>query len=481
MNKEYEIIIGLEVHLIPKTKSKMFSAVSTDYFAKPANHFVTPVELGLPGALPVPNKEAIRKCVKLALALNCKINQKSKFDRKNYFYPDLPKGYQISQYDLPFGYKGFIEIDVDGDAKRFRITRIHLEEDTGKSMHEGDMTLLDYNKAGMPLIELVTEPEFRNVNEVLVFAKDLRNIVRYLDIGDADMEKGQMRFELNMSLREIGQSKLPKYKVEVKNLGSISVLEKVIAYEYKRQKEILDKGETPIQETRGVRDMSGKTYSQRVKEDADDYRYFPEPDIPPVILSDEFLAQIKNSITELPHEKKSRYINDFRLEPASAEVITASKKRAEWFELAVKDKSDKKLIKEISKWMIGDLFGLLKVDKAKLSDLKFAPTELTGLVEMLQSGKLSGSLAKQVLAEMYKTGKSARDIVKDKGMEIVSDEGAIKDVVTKVIADNPKIVSDYQKNPNSIKFLLGQVMKETKGKADPKKAMEILNKALNSK
>ena len=259
--------------------------------------------------------------------MNCKINKESKFDRKNYFYPDLPKGYQISQYDLPLGYEGFVEIDIDGDSRRIRLTRIHIEEDTGKSLHEGDLTLLDFNKSGMPLLEIVTEPDFVDEIEVEQFAKRLRQIVRYLDISDADMEKGQMRFELNMSVRETGSKELPDYKVEVKNIGSISVLQKVIAFEFKRQTELLEKGEKPAQETRGLKDMTGETLSQRVKEDSEDYRYFPEPDIPPITYSDEKIEEIKTTIGELPNEKKHRFIDQYNLEPSAAETLVATKEK----------------------------------------------------------------------------------------------------------------------------------------------------------
>lgn len=476
---KYEPVIGLEIHVQVKTKTKMFSRVPAGYFNNEANTFVDPVSLGLPGALPVPNRLAIRKCIRLALAMDCKINKHSKFDRKNYFYPDLPKGYQISQYDLPIGYEGFIEIDIEGDARRIRIRRIHMEEDTGKSMHDGDLTLLDYNKSGVPLVEVVTEPDFASVAEVLQFAKRMRQIVRYLDVSNADMEKGQMRFELNMSLREAGTDGLPDYKVEVKNIGSISVLEKVIAYEHKRQAALLDDGKTPAQETRGLRDMSGETVSQRVKEDADDYRYFPEPDIPPLEFTDEYLKEIGNEVGELPQEKKARYYQELGIEPDTAEVIVAAKRRADWFEQAVAGITDKKLAKEIAKWMIGDVFGLMKADRIGLAKLKFEPEQLTELVTMLLDGTLSGTLAKQVLETMYTDGRSPKEIVETEGMQVVSDESELEVIIDKIIAANPKVVADVQKNPNAAKFLLGQVMRETKGKADPGTVDRILQKRLS--
>lgn len=471
----YEPIIGLEVHLQPKTNSKMFCACSADYFGRNPNTLTCPVCLGLPGALPVPNEEAIRKCIKLALAFNCSINRESKFDRKNYFYPDLPKGYQISQYDLPFGYEGFFEISVEGDSRRIRITRVHMEEDTGKSMHSGEKTLLDFNKSGLPLIEIVTEPDFVDVKEVLSFAKSLRQVVRYLEISDADMEKGQMRFELNMSIREVGSKGLPDFKVEIKNIGSISVLEKVIEYELKRQGDILDKGEKPVQETRGIRDMSGKTYSQRTKENSEDYRYFPEPDIPPIEISAEEINAISDTIGEMPNEKVTRYIEDYGLEPASAETTSVSREKAEWFELAVDEIEDRKIISEVNKLYVGDVFSLLKADKKNVDTLRFTPRALTELAKMILNGELSRSLGKQVLAEMYKTGKSPEEIKKEKGLEVVDDEEKLFEIIEKVISENKKVVADISKNPNAIKFLIGKVMQATKGQADVEKVKNILD------
>lgn len=475
----YQLVIGLEVHIQPSTKSKMFCGCNAKYFGSAPNTYTCPVCLGLPGALPVPNKVAIEKCLKLGLALNCKINKQSKFDRKHYFYPDLPKGYQISQYDLPFCYEGFLEIDTDKDAKRIRITRIHMEEDTAKSIHNENETLIDINKSGVPLVELVTEPDFQDIKEVLAFAKRLRQIVRYLDISTADMEKGQMRFELNMSLKKSGDKGLPKYKVEVKNIGSISVLEKVINYEYERQSKILDTGKNPDQETRGLRDLTGKTHSQRKKEVAEDYRYFPEPDIPPINVDDKWLEDIKSQIGELPQDKKYRFIEDFKLEPSTAETIISNKNRAKWFEDAIKNEKDLETIALFGKWFIRDVLGMAKVDKVKLRDLKFSGKDLLELVQMIRNGELSGTLAKQVLDEMYKTGAKPQEIVEKRGLKLVSDEGELNEIVDRVLRDNSKVLDDINKNPNIKKFLLGQVMKMTKGKADPQKAMKLIESKLS--
>ena len=475
----YQLVIGLEVHIQPSTKSKMFCGCNAKYFGSAPNTFTCPICLGLPGALPVPNKVAIEKCLKLGLALNCKINKQSKFDRKHYFYPDLPKGYQISQYDLPFCYEGFLEIDTDKDAKRIRITRIHMEEDTAKSIHNETETLIDINKSGVPLIELVSEPDFQDIKEVLTFAKRLRQIVRYLNISTADMEKGQMRFELNMSLKKPGDKGLPKYKVEVKNISSISVLEKVINYEYERQSKLLDEGQNPDQETRGLRDLTGKTHSQRKKEVAEDYRYFPEPDIPPINVDEKWLESIKNEIRVLPQEKKYRFIETYKLEPSTAETIISTKNRALWFEDALKDEKDYETIALFGKWFIRDVLGMVKIDKIKLKDLKFNGDDLLELVKMISNGELSGTLAKQVLEEMYRSGAKVKDIVEKRGLKLVSDEGELGDIVDLVLKDNSKILSDIDKNPNIIKFLLGGVMKMTKGKADPQKAMKLIEEKLS--
>lgn len=481
---KYQPIIGFEVHLQPKTKSKMFSTVSADYFGKAPNTNVDPVTLGLPGAMPVPNKEAIDKCLLLALALNCSINKKTKFDRKNYFYPDLPKGYQISQFDKPIGYEGYIEFDIEGDSRRIRITRVHMEEDTGKSVHEGGKTLLDYNKAGVPLIEIVTEPDFQDVDEVDKFAKRLRQIVRYLGISDADMEKGQLRYELNISLKRPEEKGLPNYKIEVKNIASISVLKKVIESEIKRQSEILDKGETPKQETRGLRGMSGETSSQRSKETSEDYRYFPEPDIPEIEISEEYISQIRKRIIELPQLKKQRYQKDFSLEPDTAEVLVSSKPRYEYFERCVgviekqgfKDKV--MLIKEAAKWMLGDLASLMKLSKVKFKDLKVSPEYLVDLLKLLSENKVSGSIAKQVLKGVFETNLSPEAYIEKNNLATTNDKGEIEKIVVEVLTQNQKVVDDIEKNPNAIKFLVGQVMRLSKGKANPQIAEELIKSKL---
>ncbi len=471
------MIIGLEVHIQSKTKSKMFCACDANYFGDEPNTHVCPVCLGLPGALPVPNKKAIDLCIKLALALNCRINRQTKFDRKNYFYPDLPKGYQISQYDQPIGENGFIEIDIKGDARRIRVKRVHQEEDTGKSIHKGDSTFLDFNKSGVPLIEVVSEPDMTTKEEVIKYAKRLRQIVRYLDISNADMQKGQMRFELNMSLREVGDNNLPKYKVEVKNIGSISVLEKVIDVEFTRQSKILDEGNVPDQETRGLKDMSGVTLSQRKKEGEADYRYFPEPDIPLIEFSTKYIENIKKQIVELPQEKKYRYVQKLGLEPDTAEVIISDVQRYKFFEKLIDGIDDKKFIKELAKWYIGDYAGIIKQGKYDKDNVSIE--NFKKLIKLLLDKKITGRATKDVLLEMFKTGNDPETIVKEKGLEVVQDDSLIERTVKEVIDENQKVVEDLKKNPNAIGFLIGQVMKKMQGKADAEKVREKLAFALN--
>jgi len=428
----YKPVIGLEVHVELKTKSKMFCGCSADYFGQKPNTHTCPVCLGLPGALPVPNKKAIDWCVMIGLALNCKIANFSKFDRKNYFYPDLAKGYQISQYDQPFCQKGSIELS---SGKKIGITRVHMEEDTAKLTHQNQDSLIDFNRSGVPLVEIVTEPEFENAKEVVEYLKKLQQIVRYLGVSNADMEEGNMRLEPNISLRKEGETGLPKYKVEVKNINSFRFVEKAIEFEIKRQTEILDTGELPIQETRGWNETKNKTVSQRVKEEANDYRYFPEPDIPPVILSDSQIEKLKSQMPETPNAKSERFKKEFNLTDYDAEILTREKLMADYFEEAV---------------IVGKKHNLNP--KQIANEIINRKTNINDVLP----------------AELIKKIVSAKQTIS------ISDE-ALEKIINKVIAANTKAVEDYKKGKtNVVMFLIGQVMREAKQKLDTTVIKNIL-------
>ncbi len=476
---KYQPVIGLEIHIQGKTKSKMFCSCDADYFGDAPNTHVCPVCLGLPGALPVPNKAGIDQAMKLGLALNCKISEETKFDRKNYFYPDLPKAYQISQYDQPISQDGYLEVEVQGDSRRIRIRRAHLEEDTGKSIHEGNATYLDFNKSGIPLIEVVTEPDFEEIEEVTAFAKLLKQTVEYLGVSDAEMQKGQMRFELNISLRSNEPAgELPNYRVEVKNIGSISVLEKVIEYEMARQGAELDAGRKLTNETRGLVDMTGETVAQRVKEEANDYRYFPEPDIPPIHIDQKWIDQIKSEIPELPADRRLRYMNDFGFESQQAEILVEQPDKGNWIDELIKitaDRTDQKeVIKEATKWLVGEISGVLDKEEKDVVDMPISHQDLIYIVEGLMSNKFSGTIAKKIIALQFEGKGTAKQVVEKEGLEQVSDSGEITEWAQKAIDANPKIMESMDKNPNAYKALVGWVMRESKGQANP----QMVDKAL---
>lgn len=476
MNYEgFKPVIGLEVHIQSKTESKMFCSCNANYFQSDPNTHTCPVCLGLPGAMPVPNRKALDLCIKLGLALNSKINKVTKFDRKNYFYPDLPKGFQISQYDLPIAFDGYLDIETKSGIKRIGITRVHQEEDTGKSVHSNGETLLDYNKSGVPLVEVVTQPDFQSKEEVNVFAKRLRQIVRYLEISNADMERGEMRFELNISVAKENDKELPNYKVEVKNISSISVLEKVIDSEIERQVDLLSNGTIPVQETRGLVDMSGTTVSQRTKEAEAGYRYFPEPDIPPIEISDVEISAIKDNLVELPEEKKQRYVSEFGIDPDTSESIISDVDKYIDFEKGLETiKSEN--APEFAKWFVSEYFAQ---DKGQMhKDFKIEWIEI--LIEKLKANIITRTSAKEVFVQSFKEGKSPDVIIKEKGLEVVSDEGMIKEFVKKAISSNPKVVQDFKSNPNAAMFLVGLVMKESGGKADVKIVKDLIISELSN-
>lgn len=437
---KYTPVIGLEVHVELKTQSKMFCACSADYFGKTPNTHTCPVCLGLPGALPVPNKKAIEWCVTIGLALNCKVPLFSKFDRKNYFYPDLPKGYQISQYDKPFCVNGQIVLSND---KKIGIRRVHMEEDTGKLIHEKvdgeNVSLIDFNRSGVPLVEIVTEPDFENAGEVKEYLQKLQQIVRYLEVSDADMEKGQMRLEPNISLCEIS-NQLPQYKVEVKNINSFSFVEKAINYELKRQLEILEKNETPVQETRGWDEKKQKTVSQRIKEEANDYRYFPEPDIPPLRWEKESIDELKKLLPELPDEKNSRFQKQYDLSVYDSSILTKEKEVADYFEEAFKvGQKNKITAKQIANYIINKKINIGEVLPAQLIE----------------------------------------DIVKTTKKEVISKE-ELRNAVIKVLKENPKVAEDYKKGKGSvIQFAIGQVMYIIRKKIDTNLIKKLILEELN--
>jgi len=483
----YTPTIGLEIHAELDTKSKMFCSCKNDSREIKPNVNVCPVCLAHPGTLPVINKEAVKKVIKAGIALNCQINKETFFERKNYFYPDLPKGYQISQYALPLTKKGFLEIK----GKKIRITRIHLEEDTGRLIHPKDKnySLVDFNRAGLPLMELVTEADISSGRETKEFAKNLQLILRYLEVSKADMEKGEMRVEVNISL---SKDKNKGTKVEIKNLNSIKAAGEAIDYEITRQKELLEKGKKIIQETRGWSDKDKKTFSQRKKEESHDYRYFTEPDLPPLKIEDDFLAEIKKEIPELPNSKRKRFKEQYGLDEKQIELYVYQKDLGEFFEKVVSELGNwlkvkkrkiakKKFIKLASNYLTTDLQELLKEKSDfKEEDLKITPENFAELIAMVYNKEISSRIAKNLLKIMFKKGGDPSQIIKEENMTLIEDQKEIRKSVKEVIEENPKAMEDYNEGKKTVvKFLVGQVMRKTRGKADPKKIIEIIEEILS--
>lgn len=482
---KYKATIGMEVHVELKTDSKMFCGCKNGMgLEKKPNKNICEVCTAQPGTLPVPNKKAVEFVQLAGLALNCKIRKESKFDRKNYFYPDIPKGYQISQYDQPLCEGGKLKIN----GKEIGITRIHLEEDTGKLTHPkgADYSLVDFNRAGVPLMELVTEPDFENGEEARTFCQKLQQICRYAGISDADMEKGHMRCEANVSLYKEGEDKLSGTKVEVKNINSFKFVEKAINHEIERQTEILDKGEKVAQETRGWDANRNATVSQRTKETAADYRYFPEPDIPPMLFSDDYIEKLKRSLPELPDAKLKRFIDQYSVSDENAQLLTLEKGLADYFEKTVseiKEKKasrevtvdEKKLIRLVANYINTELRKHLVENQEKIEDIKITPENYAELIGIVAQGKINSSAAQTVLEEMYKNGGDPSQIIEEKNLAQMDDNGEMEKIIDKIIADNPDSVADYKSGKeNALKFLMGQVMKETQGKANPQRAMEMI-------
>ena len=474
---QYEAVIGLEVHVQLLTDSKMFCGCSTKFGSEP-NTQTCQICIGMPGVLPVINKKAIEYVIKTGLAVNCKIASYSRFARKNYFYPDLPKGYQISQYELPICEHGYVEIADNGSTKKIMLTRIHLEEDAGKNIHEGagNYSLVDLNRAGTPLMEIVTEPDIRTPQEAAEFVKKLRTILRYISVCDGNMEQGSMRCDANVSMRPYGQREFG-VKTEIKNMNSFKFIEKALDYEIKRQINVLKDRVKIIQETRLWNSERGVTESMRSKEEAHDYRYFPEPDLVPIEVEPSWIEQIKAKLIELPDSRQQRFINQYGLPEYDADLLVSERAMAEWFEQVVKLGADPKTV---SNWMMGELTKLLNEENKQIEECGLKPEDLVGLLELINKGIISGKIAKTVFEEMYKTGKNADTIVKEKGLVQVSDESEIEKAVDEALAKNPGEVERFRAGEEKlIGFFVGQIMKATKGKANPKIVNELLKKKLS--
>jgi len=477
---KYEPIIGLEVHAELLTKSKMFCGceVVDSITAKP-NRTICPVCTGQPGALPVLNKRAVELAVRVGLALGCQIHTESIFARKNYFYPDLPKGYQISQYDQPLATDGKFQIETEAGLKEVRIRRVHLEEDTGKLSHVDAHSFIDYNRSGVPLLEIVTEPDLRSPEEVKSYATKLHAILRYLDVNSGDMEKGVIRFEANVSVREEGSEQF-NTRTEIKNLNSFRALTLGTEYEIKRQSEIYSRGDSVEQETLGFNEATGKTYSQRGKESAHDYRYFPEPDLPPLVLDSAWIESIRASLPELPEAKMRRFIDQYGLTSQEARLLTSEKLLADYFEEVVsKSKSPAKMI---SSWIAGEFMRYMNDMNLEVAKISIAAEDLAQLIDMVLDKTVSGSSGKVVLAEMFKNGGKPEEIVKARNLAQVSDESFIQEAVTKVLNDNSSEVEKYLAGKDTLlQWFIGQISRATKGKADPNVAKELLIKGFEER
>ena len=477
---KYESVIGLEVHVELKTKTKIFCGCSTEFGAEPNTH-VCPVCLGLPGVLPVLNKEVVHFAVKAGLALHCDILHYNKFDRKNYYYPDLPKNFQTSQFDLPICKGGYVEIDVDGQPKKIHLTRIHMEEDAGKLVHSGtsiatsDSSFVDYNRTGVPLLEIVGEPELHSGAEARAYLEKLRSIIQYLGISDCRLEEGSMRCDANISVRPVGSDKLG-VKTEIKNINSFSGVQKGIEYEAVRQAQILEDGGTIQQATRGWDEAKGITVLQRVKEGDADYRYFPEPDLIPVVISDEYIEKVRTELPEMPAARCKRFQDKLGLSEYDANLLTLEKQTADYFEAVVAAGVD---AKTAANWMLGEFAKKLNEEGISIAKAPIKPEQLAELLQLIAKNTISGKIAKQVLPEMWTSVKSAQEIVKEKGLVQITDTGALEELVKKVIAANPQSVADYKAGKKkAIGFLVGQIMKETKGRANPGVVNQLLAKNL---
>ena len=484
---EYEAIIGLETHCQLNTKTKIFSRESTE-FGKPPNSNISPICLGYPGVLPVLNEKVLEYAVKAGVALNCQIAPYSKFDRKQYFYPDLPKNYQISQYDLPIAEHGWLEIELvdkpgaEPVKKKIGITRLHMEEDAGKLVHVGSdrlsgstCSLVDFNRAGVPLLEIVSEPDIRSGQEAAEYGQELRRIVRYLGIGDGNMQEGSLRCDVNVSVRPIGQKEFGT-KVEIKNMNSFSAIQKAIDYEIERQIEALETGETIIQETRLWQEGNQRTISMRIKEGSSDYRYFPEPDLPPIEVSQQQLKQWQGELPELPAKKRHHYVSNLELSAYDARVLTDDRTVAEYFEAVVKNGANPK---QAANWVMGDVAAYLNNNKLIITEIALTPEILAELIGLIEKGTISGKIAKEILPELLVKGGSAQKLVEKKGLVQISDTGEIEKIIDEILTANADKVEQFRNGKTKIRgFFVGQVMKKTGGRADPKLTNQLLGKKL---
>ena len=468
---DYEIVMGLEVHAELSTKTKIFCSCSTEFGGEPNTH-TCPICMAMPGTLPVLNEKVVEYAVKAGLATNCTISRDSKNDRKNYFYPDLPKSYQISQFDKPLCEHGYIEIEDDeGNPKKIRLTRIHIEEDAGKLNHNefGGGSLVDLNRAGVPLIEIVSEPDLRSSGEAERYLKKLKSILEYIEVSDCKMQEGSLRADVNVSVRKKDAEKYGT-RTEMKNMNSFKAITRAIDYEASRQIDVIEDGGKIDQETLRWDDVSGRTFSMRDKEDAQDYRYFPDPDLVAIKLSEEYIENIKNNLPELPESRKKRYMEEYGLSEKDSNLLTASKYLSDLFEGAEKICKN---AKAVANWILSDISKILNETETEPIQIPFDANQLAKLVQLIDNGTISSAIAKKVIVELFENPKDPEEIIKEKGWIQISDEGAIKEVVTKILENNPQSVADYKAGKDrALGFLVGQAMKETKGKANP----QMLNK-----
>ncbi len=469
--EDYEVVIGLEVHCELSTKTKIFCSCTNEFGGEPNTH-CCPICMAMPGTLPVLNEKVVEYAVKAGLATNCQIARNSKNDRKNYFYPDLPKAYQISQFDMPLCYDGYINIETEEGEKKIRLERIHIEEDTGKLNHDdyGRGSLLDLNRAGVPLIECVSKPDLRTKEEVDSYLKKIKSIFEYIEISDCKIQEGSLRADVNISVRKKGTEELGT-RTETKGMNSFRSISRAIEYESNRQIEVIENGGKITQETLRWDDISGKTFSMRDKEDAQDYRYFPEPDLAGIQLSEEYIETIKNALPELPESRKKRYLNEYQLIPKAANFVTSSKYYSEMFEEAIEICKNPKIASNL---MMSEIARILNEREEEPEQIPFTGKELGELVELIDKGTISSSISKKVLEELFENPKSPTKIIEEKGWIQISDEGAIKEVVLKILEANPQSISDFKAGKDrALGFLVGQAMKETKGKANPKLLNEL--------